>query len=86
MDDLIYRLKRLVELNCQKIIDPNHELSVDCVSGSENLVFEISCSQDDVGLIIGTGGRNIIAIRTLVKSACRGANVRVGVEVTNSRR
>jgi len=39
-----------------------------------------------LGLVIGRNGRNIEAIRTLVRSACRGANVRTSVEVTNSRR
>ena len=86
MDELIYRLRGVVEFNCREVIDPDHSLHVDCVGGAENLLFEITCSQEDVGLIIGRQGRNIEAIRTLVKSACRGAAVRTSVEVTNSRR
>jgi predicted RNA-binding protein YlqC (UPF0109 family) len=86
MEQLIDRLKRLVEFHCREVIDPDHEVTVACVGGAENLLFEISCLQDDVGLIIGRNGRNIDAIRTLVHSACRGASVRTAVEVTNSRR
>jgi uncharacterized protein len=86
MEALIARLKRVVEFNSQEVIDPDHTVTVECIGGAENLLFEISCAQVDVGLIIGRNGRNIEAIRTLVKSACRGANVRTSVEVTNSRR
>jgi uncharacterized protein len=86
MDELIQRLKKVVEFNCQEVIDPDHTVSVECVGGAENLLFEISCAQEDVGLIIGRQGRNIESIRTLVKSACRGASVRTEVEVLKSRR
>jgi predicted RNA-binding protein YlqC (UPF0109 family) len=74
-----------VECNCREVIDPDHEVTVESVGGAENLLFEISCLPDDVGLIIGANGRNIEAIRTLVHSACRGASVRTAVEVTNLR-
>lgn len=86
MDALIARLTRVVEFNCQEVIDENHSVTVECIGGAENLLFEISCDQSDVGLVIGRNGRNIEAIRTLVRSACRGANVRTSVEVTHSRR
>ena len=86
MEALIARLKHVVEFNCGEVIDPDHTVTVECIGGAENLLFEISCIQADVGLIIGRNGRNIEAIRTLVRSACRGANIRTSVEVTNSRR
>jgi len=86
MDQLIERLKKVVEFNCREIIDPDHQLSVECVEGKENLLFEVSCLTQDVGLIIGKNGRNIEAIRTLVRSACRGVTIRTDVEVLNSRR
>jgi predicted RNA-binding protein YlqC (UPF0109 family) len=75
-----------VEFTCREVIDPDHEVTVESIGGAENLLFEITCLPDDVGLIIGRNGRNIEAIRTVVHSACRGASVRTTVEVTNSRR
>jgi predicted RNA-binding protein YlqC (UPF0109 family) len=86
MEAFMARLTTLVECNCQERIDADHAVTVECIGGAENLLFEISCKPGDVGLIIGNEGRNIVAIRTLVKSACRGANVRAAVEVTKSRR
>jgi predicted RNA-binding protein YlqC (UPF0109 family) len=84
--DLIERLKQLVAENCQAVIDDDHDLAVQAVGGEENVVFEIFCEPGDVGLIIGRNGKNIEAIRTLVRSACRGATIRTAVEVVNSRR
>jgi len=84
--EIISRLQKLVEDNCRAVIDDDHDLAVSVIGGQENILFEIHCSQEDVGLIIGRNGRNIEAVRTVVRSACRGANVRTAVEVVNSRR
>jgi len=48
-------------------------------------LFEVHCEEEDFGLIIGTQGANITAVRTLVGGACRGAQVRTQVEVCHSR-
>ena len=82
----IDRLTHLVEANCRAVIDDDHPLAVQAVGGQENIVFEVHCAAEDVGLIIGRNGKNIEAIRTLVRSACRGENLRISVEVVNSRR
>jgi uncharacterized protein len=82
----IERLRKLVEYACREVIDDGHPLSVEAVGGSENLVFEVHCDPGDVGLIIGRNGSTIEAIRTIVRSACRGAKIRTAVEVCNSRR
>jgi len=85
MDHLVERLKKLVLENCQAVIDENHPLTVESVGGSENIIFEVHCDKDDVGLVIGRNGKNVEAIRTLVRAACRGAALRTSVEICNSR-
>ena len=79
------RLKNIVIDTCMAIIDENHDVNVNVIGGQENILFEIHCKQEDVGLVIGRNGRNIEAIRTIVRSACRGAPIRTSVEVINSR-
>ena len=86
MDTLIERLANLAAYTCRAIIDDGHAISVKAAEGEENVVFEVTCEPGDVGLIIGSKGRNIEAIRTLVRSACRGETLRTAVEVTKSRR
>jgi predicted RNA-binding protein YlqC (UPF0109 family) len=81
----IDRVKRVVELNCGEVIDPDHDVRVDAVGGQENVLFEVHCEPGDVSLIIGRNGKNIEAIRTIVRSSCRGTAVRTAVEVVNSR-
>jgi hypothetical protein len=57
MDPLIDRLTRVVECNCREVIDNAHPVTVEAVSGQENLIFEVYCEPGDEGLIIGAPGR-----------------------------
>jgi uncharacterized protein len=85
MEPLVARLQILVETNVRALIDDHHDLAVTSVEGQENVIFEIRCQKEDVGLIIGRKGKNIEAIRTLIKSACRGVNLNTTVEVVNAK-
>jgi hypothetical protein len=79
------RLRQLVEFMARSILDDEHPLKVHAVNGAENIVLEVSCSPDDIGLLIGRNGRVIESIRTIVRAACRGEHIRITVEVLNSR-
>jgi predicted RNA-binding protein YlqC (UPF0109 family) len=72
MDELIERLRKLVEYNCREVIDDGHSVQVEAVGGAENLLFEIRC--DDAGLMIGRGGKTIIGLLALVRGACRAVS------------
>lgn len=84
--ELTERLRQLVIANAAAVIDDDHPLHVEAIAGSENILFEIDCLKEDIGLVIGAGGRHIEAIRTMVRGGCRGAKIRTAVEVKNSRR
>lgn len=86
MEATIKRLQHLVETNCRAVIDEGHDVEVEAIVGAENILFEIHCEPSDVGLIIGSRGKNIEAIRTIVRSGTRGAPIRTAVEVLHSRR
>ncbi len=52
----------------KKIVDKPDELSIDEVVDEENsYTLTIKVSKDDMGKIIGKGGRNIQAIRDVIK-------------------
>ena len=85
MEPLVARPQNLVETNVRALIDDHHDFAITVVEGQEHVIFEIRCRKEDVGLIIGRQGKNIEAIRTLVKSACRGVNLNTTVEVVNSK-
>jgi len=85
MDKLIERLANLAAYNCRQVIDEGHPLSVEAVGGSEKLVCEVHCAEEDRGLVMGRQGQIIEANRTLVRSACRNVKVRTSVAVTHSR-
>jgi len=83
--DVTERLRQLVEYVAHSILDDEHPLKVHAVNGAENIVLEVSCSPEDIGLLIGRNGRVIESIRTIVRAACRGEPIRITVEVLNSR-
>ena len=85
MEPLVACLQHLVETNVLALIDDHHELAITALQGQEHVIFEIRCHQDAVGLVIGRKGKNIEAIRTLVKSACRGVNLHTSVGVVNTK-
>jgi predicted RNA-binding protein YlqC (UPF0109 family) len=86
MGELIARVKALGEDNCRAVIDDDPEVEVTTVGGAEHLLFEVDGDKEDVGLLIGTQGGNIIALRTRVLSACGAPAVRTQVDVCTSRR
>ncbi len=77
------KLQNLLILLVRPIVDEPESVEV-TASESENRVdLELTVAPDDVGKVIGRGGRTIRAIRTVVKAASVNAGKRVNVEVAD---
>jgi predicted RNA-binding protein YlqC (UPF0109 family) len=77
------QLQNLLLLLVRPIVDEPERVEV-VASESENRVdLELTVAPDDVGKVIGRGGRTIRAIRTVVKAASVNAGKRVNVEVAD---
>jgi predicted RNA-binding protein YlqC (UPF0109 family) len=77
------QLQNLLLLLVRPIVDEPERVEV-AASESENRVdLELTVAPDDVGKVIGRGGRTIRAIRTVVKAASVNAGKRVNVEVAD---
>ena len=75
MEDLLAYLARA-------LVDEPDQVSV--VSYDEDdgsLVLELHVAEDDVGKVIGRGGRTVNALRTVVRAAGTGEGRRVLVDV-----
>ena len=72
----------LVEYSVKNIVDHPDAVVVEAVQGrGRSETVEIRLDPGDVGRVIGKGGRNIEAIRSLVKASAIKEHHRVNVEV-----
>lgn len=62
----------LVTFILQNLVAEPDKLAVAVSGDARNVRIEISCAEDDVGRIIGRGGRLINSIRTLARAAADG--------------
>ncbi len=59
------------------IVDHPADVAVSSVGGARGEAFEVRVHPDDLGRVIGRGGRTAKAIRTLVSALADGERVRV---------
>lgn len=74
-------MKALIELVARSLVDHPDAVVVHIVDGPQTATIEVRVAADDVGKLIGRGGRIIKAIRTLARAAATGSGKRVNVEV-----
>jgi predicted RNA-binding protein YlqC (UPF0109 family) len=72
----------LVSFIVKSIVDHPDEVQVDAAGlGNRSQTVEVRLHPDDVGRVIGKSGRNIEAIRALVRAASVKDRLRINVEV-----
>ncbi len=74
-------MRDLVEYLTPALVDDPDAVSVEEVEENGDLVLEISVAEDDVGRVIGRGGRIANAIRTVAKAAAVREDRRVVVDI-----
>ncbi len=76
-------LKNLLLLLVRPIVDEPQRVEVVATESQNRVDLELTVAPDDVGKVIGRGGRTIRAIRTVVKAASVKVDKRVNVEVAD---
>ena len=74
-------MRDLVEYLTRALVDDPDAVSVEEVEENGDIVLEISVAEDDVGRVIGRGGRIANAIRTIAKAAAVREDRRVIVDI-----
>ena len=77
------RLQKLLILLVRPIVDEPDSVEVDASESDTRVDLELRVAPDDVGKVIGRGGRTIRAIRTVVKAASVKVGKRANVEVAD---
>jgi uncharacterized protein len=74
-------MRELVEFLTRALVEDPDAVSVEELEEDGDLVLEITVAEDDLGRVIGRGGRIANALRTIAKAAATRAERRVIVEI-----
>jgi predicted RNA-binding protein YlqC (UPF0109 family) len=73
-------MRDLVEFLARSLVEDPDAVEVTEATEDGDLVIEVTVGGDDLGRLIGKGGRVANAIRTVAKAAATGSDRRVLVE------
>ena len=62
-------VQELIEMVVKALVDRPDEVVVKKVEGERSIVFEVRVATDDVGKVVGKGGRIANSLRTIVRAA-----------------
>ena len=74
-------MRDLVEFLTRALVDEPDKVAVEEIEEDGDIILEITVAPDDIGRVIGRGGRIAQAIRTLAKAAAVREDRRVIVDI-----
>lgn len=74
-------MRELVEYMVKQIVDAPDEVKVQEIKAEKVILLEISVAKEDMGKVIGKGGRVANALRTIVGAAAAKLRKRVILEI-----
>jgi predicted RNA-binding protein YlqC (UPF0109 family) len=74
-------MKELVEFIAKSLVDDPSQVYVSEIEGENSVILELRVGPEDMGRVIGKGGRTVNAIRTLIRVLAAKQGKRVTLEV-----
>ncbi len=74
-------MKELVEYIAKSLVDDPSQVRVDEIEGATSVILELHVAPDDMGRVIGKGGRVANAMRTLLRVIAAKQGKRVTLEI-----
>ena len=74
-------MKAITEYIAKSLVDHPDEVAVDEIRHGNRVTLELSVAKDDMGRVIGKGGRVANAIRTLLRVAAEREGYQVTLDV-----
>lgn len=75
-------MKALIEMVVKALVEDPEQVSVTEVEGERSLIFEVRVAAEDMGRVIGKGGRIANSLRTVVKAAGARQNKNIWVDIS----
>jgi predicted RNA-binding protein YlqC (UPF0109 family) len=76
-------MQQLVEFMVKSLVDHPDEVQVVVNESSHSVVYEVHVNEEDIGKVIGRGGRIAEAMRTIVRSVPTTDGRRHTVEIAS---
>jgi predicted RNA-binding protein YlqC (UPF0109 family) len=74
-------MRELVVWLAQELVEKKDAIKVETIDRDRSVVFELTVDPDDLGRVIGRGGRTAKAIRTVLDSAARKEGRRAVLDI-----
>lgn len=74
-------LKELVEFIAKSLVDDPSQVHISEIVGETSVILELRVGPEDMGRVIGKGGRTANAMRTLVRVLAAKQGKRVTLEI-----
>jgi uncharacterized protein len=74
-------MRDLVLWLARQLVDDKDAVKVDTIERDRSTVFELSVAPDDLGRVIGRGGRTAKALRTVLDTAARRQGKRAVLDI-----
>ena len=74
-------MRDLVEFIAKSLVDDPSQVLVSEIEGENSVILELRVGPEDMGRVIGKGGRTVNAIRTLTRVLAAKQGKRVTLEV-----
>jgi len=74
-------MRDLVEFLARTLVEDPDAVSVEEIDENGDIVLEVSVAEEDLGRVIGRGGRVANALRTIAKASGTRSDTRVMVEI-----
>lgn len=74
-------MKELVEYIAKSLVDDPSQVRVDEIQGATSVILELHVAPEDMGRVIGKGGRVANAMRTLLRVIAAKQGKRVTLEI-----
>ncbi len=74
-------MRELVLWLARELVERKDDVSVEALERDRSLVFELTVHPDDLGRVIGRGGRTAKALRTVLDAAARKERRRTVLDI-----
>lgn len=74
-------MKELLEFLARELVDEPEAVRVNETTDDRGTLLQLSVAQDDMGKVIGRGGRTARALRSIVRAAATRQDVHASVEI-----
>lgn len=65
----------------KKIVPVPEDVKVNCETGERTTIYKVSCSQANIGHVIGSRGRTIDSLRVIISAQCAREGIRAIIEI-----